>query len=79
MHIANCRGRTTHDGLDESALTCHGAGMATRILFAVLAGGLLVVAVAAWNGGQPIVAIGAAVIGLWLASMAIAGLRRHRR
>jgi hypothetical protein len=53
--------------------------MATRILFAVLAGGLLVVAVAAWNGGQPIVAIGAAVIGLWLASMAIAGLRRHRR
>ena len=59
-------------------LTCHGAGVATRILFAVLALGLLVVAWAAWNGGQRIPAIGAAVLAIWMASMAAGGLRRRR-
>jgi hypothetical protein len=52
--------------------------VATRILFAVLALGLLVVAWAAWNGGQRIPAIGAAVLAIWMASMAAGGLRRRR-
>jgi hypothetical protein len=52
--------------------------MATRILFAILALGLLVVAWAAWNGGQKIPAIGAAVIALWMVSLAAGGRRRKR-
>jgi hypothetical protein len=52
--------------------------MATRILFAVLAVGLLVVAWAAWHGGQRIPAVGAAIIGIWMASLAAGGLRRRR-
>jgi hypothetical protein len=52
--------------------------MATRILFGVLAIGLLVVAWAAWHGGQRIPAIGAAVIAIWMASLAAGGLRRRR-
>ncbi len=53
--------------------------MATTILFAVLAAGLAVVAWSAWQGGLTIAAIGAIVIAAWMASMAVAGLRRHRR
>lgn len=52
--------------------------MATRILFAVLALGLLAVAYAAWSGGLTIAAIGAAVIAVWMASLAAGGLRRRR-
>jgi hypothetical protein len=52
--------------------------MATRLLFAVLGCGLLVVAWAAWRGGQPIPALGAAVIAIWMASLAAGGLRRRR-
>ncbi len=78
MHLPNCMARAPPWGLDESAHTCDGADMATRILFAVLAVGLLVVAGAAWNGGQRIPAIGAAVLGVWMASMAVGGLLRRR-
>ena len=77
-HFPNCMCRAPCGGLDESVLTCHGAVMATRILFAVLALGLLVVAWAAWHGGQRIPAIGAAIIGIWMASLAAGGLRRRR-
>ena len=45
--------------------------MAMRILFGVLAAGLLAIAIAAWRGGQPIPALGAAVIAAWLAALAI--------
>ena len=69
-----------HPGrLDGSPITCHGAVVATRILFAALGAGLLVVAWAAWHGGQPIPAIGAAVIALWMGSLAVGGLRRRSR
>jgi hypothetical protein len=53
--------------------------MATRILFAALGAGLLVVAWAAWHGGQPIPAVGAAVIAVWMGSLAVGGLRRRSR
>jgi hypothetical protein len=43
--------------------------MATRLLFAVLGCGLLVVAWAAWRGGQPIPALGAAVIAIWMPAL----------
>lgn len=48
-----------------------------RMLFGALAGGLLVVAVAAWRGDQPIAALGAAVIGAWLGAQAARGIRRR--
>ncbi len=53
--------------------------MATAILFVALAAGLSVIAWAAWDGGLTVAAIGALVLALWMASMAVAGFRRHRR
>lgn len=73
------RARPRPGRLDESPITCHGAAMATRILFAALGAGLLVVAWAAWHGGQPIPAVGAAVIAVWMGSLAVGGLRRRSR
>ena len=51
--------------------------MAMRLLFGALALGLAVIAVAAWSGGQPIPAIGAAAIGAWLTAMALRGAGRR--
>ncbi len=65
--------------LDGSGHTCDRAVMATRLLFAVLAVGLLVIAWAAWNGGQRIPAIGALVLAVWMGTMAAGGLRRRSR
>jgi hypothetical protein len=48
--------------------------MAMRLLFGVLAVGLVAIAIAAWRGGQPIPALGAVVIGVWLATL---GVRRR--
>lgn len=79
MHQTNCIAQRSRLLLDESPNTCHGAAMATRILFAVLALGLLVIAWAAWNGGQRIPAVGAAVLAVWLLTMAAGGLRRRAR
>ena len=42
-----------------------------RLLFGALALGLAAIAVAAWRGGQPIPALGAIVIGAWLATLAL--------
>lgn len=53
--------------------------MAIAVLFAILAVGLGVVAWAAWDGGLGIAALGALVLGLWMASMAVAAFRRTRR
>ncbi len=53
--------------------------MAVALLFAVLALGLGVVAWAAWDGGLTIAAIGALVLAVWMASMALGGVRRARR
>ena len=58
-------------------LPCHRAHVAMRMLFGALAGGLIVVAAAAWRGGQPIVALGAAAIGLWLGAQALRGVGRR--
>ena len=49
-----------------------------RLLFGALALGLAVIAVAAWNGGQPNPAIVAAAIGAWLGSLALRGAGRGR-
>lgn len=57
--------------LDAGDFACHGAVMAMRLLFGALALGLVAIAVAAWRGGQPIPAVGALVIGLWLATLAV--------
>lgn len=52
--------------------------MAMVTLFAALAIGLAIVAAAAWGGGQPIVALGAAVIAAWLGGQALRGWRKRR-
>ncbi len=53
--------------------------MAIAALFAALAVGLGVIAVAAWRGGLGIAAIGAAVLAVWLLTMAATAARRARR
>ncbi|MFM7247690.1 MAG: hypothetical protein ACKO2Y_09505 [Actinomycetota bacterium] len=53
--------------------------MAIAALFAVLAAGLAVIAVAAWRGGLGIAALGAAVLAAWLLTMAVTAARRVRR
>lgn len=53
--------------------------MAVAALFAVLALGLAVIAVTAWRGGLGIAAIGAAVLAVWLLTMAVTAIRRTRR
>lgn len=63
--------------LDVGGLSCHRAAMAMRVLFGVLCVGLVVVAVAAWRGGQPIPAVGAAAIAAWLGAQAGRGIRRR--
>jgi hypothetical protein len=53
--------------------------MAIAALFAALGLGLAVIAVAAWRGGLEIAAIGAAVLAVWLLSMAVTAFGRSRR
>ena len=53
--------------------------MAIAALFAALALGLAVIAVAAWEGGLGIAAVGAAILAVWLLTMAATALRRARR
>ena len=53
--------------------------VATALLFAILALGLLVIAGAAWQGGLAVVAIAAALLAGRMASLAITGVRRARR
>lgn len=53
--------------------------MAIAALFAALALGLAVIAVAAWRGGLGIAAIGAAVLAAWLLTMAVTAFGRSRR
>ena len=53
--------------------------MAVPALFAALALGLAVIAIAAWRGGLGIAAVGAAVLAVWLLSMAVAAFGRSRR
>lgn len=47
-----------------------------RYLFLALCLGLLVIAYAAATNGQPVIGIGAAVIGLWLGASALPRRRR---
>ena len=49
--------------------------MGMRLLFLLLAVGLLVIAYAAGTNGQPVIAIGAGAIAIWLAAT---GLPRRR-
>jgi hypothetical protein len=48
-------------------------------LFAVLAAGLALIAVAAWNGGARVPAFAAAVLALWMVGLVIRLLRGPRR
>mgnify|MGYP006278482975 FL=1 len=48
-----------------------------RLLFGALGAGLIVVAVAAWDGGLRIAAVGAGAIAAWLVTLALGGLRRR--
>ena len=48
-------------------------------LFAVLAAGLALIAVAAWNGGARVPALAAAVLATWMAGLALRLLRGPRR
>ncbi len=47
-----------------------------RALFLVLAAGLALIAYAAGTNGQPVIAIGAVAIALWLATFALPRRRR---
>jgi hypothetical protein len=51
--------------------------MGIRILFGILALGLLVIAWSAWQGGLAIVTIGAFALAAWLGWMALNGLVRR--
>ena len=48
-------------------------------LFAVLAAGLALIAVAAWNGGARVPALAAAVLATWKAGLVVRLLRVPRR
>jgi hypothetical protein len=48
-------------------------------LFTVLAAGLTVIAVAAWDGGARVPALAAAVLALWMAGLALRLLLGPRR
>jgi hypothetical protein len=48
-------------------------------LFTVLAAGLALIAVAAWNGGARVPALAAAVLALWMAGLVFRLLRGTRR
>jgi hypothetical protein len=48
-------------------------------LFAVLAAGLGLIAVAAWNGGARVPALAAAVLATWMAGLVVRLLRVPRR
>jgi hypothetical protein len=51
--------------------------MGVRILFGIIALGLLVVAWSAWQGGLAVVTIGAVVLAGWMGWMALNGLLRR--
>jgi hypothetical protein len=53
--------------------------MAIAALFGTLALGLGVIAVAAWRGGLEIAAVSAAILAVWLLTMAATAARRARR
>ena len=51
--------------------------MGMRMLFGIIALGLLVVAWSAWHGGLAVVTIGAVVLAGWMSWMALNGLLRR--
>jgi hypothetical protein len=51
--------------------------MGVRILFGILAAGLLIIAWSAWQGGLAIITIGAVALAGWLAWMSLNGLLRR--
>ncbi len=51
--------------------------MGMRILFGIIAVGLLLVAWSAWQGGLAVVTIGAVVLAGWMGWMALNGVLRR--
>lgn len=63
--------------VDVCSPTWQRARMGVRILFGIIALGLLVVAWSAWHGGLAVVTIGAVVLAGWMGWMAFNGLVRR--
>jgi hypothetical protein len=53
--------------------------MGLAALFGVIAAGLAVIAVSAFDAGRYPIAIGAAALAVWMASLAVGVVRRRRR